>query len=145
MDRFRRPEQKSAALLGGVAIFLHVKEALLSSQSKPCRVALALAALLTIVLAGNFCLAFGQQPAITRKVKTKVAPTYPETARRMSLGGTVKLIVVVGANGSVKSSTVMGGHPLLVAAAQDAVKSWKFEPGPEESSQVIEFIFKPEN
>jgi len=54
---------------------------------------MALAALLTIVLAGNSWLAFGQQPAIARKVKTKVAPAYPETARRMRLGGTVKLIV----------------------------------------------------
>ncbi len=117
----------------------------MSSQSKRRRVAMALAALLTIVLAGNSWLAFGQQPAITRKVRTKVAPTYPETARRMRLGGTVKLIVVVGTNGSVKSTTAVGGHPLLVAAAQDAAKSWKFEPAPEESSGVIEFTFKPEN
>lgn len=106
---------------------------------------MALTALLTVVLGSNSWLAFGQQPAITRKVKTKVAPAYPEIARHMSLGGTVKLIVVVGANGSVKSATALGGHPLLVAAAQGAVKSWKFEPGPEESSGVIEFTFKPEN
>ncbi len=117
----------------------------MSSQSKRCRVALALTALLTVVLASNSWLAFGQQPAITRKVKTKVAPVYPETARLMRLGGTVKLSVVVGVNGSVKSTTVLGGHPLLVAAAQDAVKSWKFEPAPAESSGVIEFTFKPEN
>ena len=64
---------------------------------------MALTALLTVVLGSNSWLAFGQQPAITRKVKTKVAPAYPEIARHMSLGGTVKLIVVVGANGSVKS------------------------------------------
>lgn len=117
----------------------------MSSQSNRCRVAMAPAALLTIILAGNSWLAFGQQPAITRKVKTKVAPAYPETARRMNLGGTVKLIVVVGTNGSVKSTTAVGGHPLLVAAAQDVVKNWKFAPGPEESSGVIEFTFKPEN
>ena len=117
----------------------------MSSQSKRRRVTMALTALLTVVLASNSWLALGQQPAITRKVKTKVAPAYPETAQRMRLGGTVKLIVVVGTNGSVKSCTVLGGHPLLVAAAQDAVKSWKFEPGPEESSGVIEFTFKPEN
>jgi len=116
-----------------------------SVQSKPRRVAILLTALLTVVLTGNLWSAFGQQPAITRKVKTKVAPAYPATAQRMRLGGTVKLIVVVGTNGSVKSTTVLGGHPLLVAAAQDAVRNWKFEPGPEESSGVIEFNFKPEN
>ncbi|MBZ5664172.1 MAG: energy transducer TonB [Acidobacteriia bacterium] len=117
----------------------------MSSQSTRRRVATALIVLLTIVFTGKSLPAFGQQPAITRKVKTKVAPAYPETARRMSLGGTVKLIVVVGTNGSVRSTTVLGGHPLLVVAAQDALKSWKFEPGPEESTGVIEFTFKPEN
>jgi TonB family protein len=128
-----------------LATFLRTKEALVFSQSKRRRVAIELTALLMVVLASNCWLAFGQQPTITRKAKTKVAPSYPETARRMNLGGTVKLILVVGANGTVKSTTVLGGHPLLVAAAQYAVKSWTFEPGPEESSGVIELTFKPEN
>lgn len=90
--------------------------------------------------------AVGQEQAeITRKVKTKVAPVYPEIARRMSISGVVKLVVVVSPNGSVKSTKVLGGHPLLINAAEDAVKKWKFESGPEESSGVVEFTFKPEN
>jgi hypothetical protein len=74
-------------------MFLRAKEVLVSSQSKRCRLAMALTGLLTIVLIGNSWLAFGQQTAMTRKVKTKVAPVYPETAQPMSLYGTVKLIV----------------------------------------------------
>jgi TonB family protein len=82
---------------------------------------------------------------ITRKVKSKVSPTYPEIARRMNIAGTVKLVVVVTPNGSVKGTKVLGGHPLLVNAAEDAVKKWKFEPGVDESSGVVEFTFKPDN
>ena len=37
-----------------------------------------------------------QQEEITRKVKTKVSPTYPDLARRMSISGVVKVQVVVG-------------------------------------------------
>lgn len=91
--------------------------------------------------------AFGQQQdgEITRKVKSKVSPLYPDIAKRMNITGVVKLIVVVAPNGSVKSTKVLGGHPLLVTAAEDAVKKWKFEAGPEESSGVVEFSFKSDN
>ena len=76
-----------------------------------------------------------------RKVKTKMAPQYPELARRMNVSGRVKIEVVVAPDGHVKSTRVVGGHPLLVQSCQDAVKEWKFVPGPEESTQVVEFEF----
>ena len=60
------------------------------------------------------------QELLTRKVKTKVTPVYPDPARRMSISGTVKLSVGVGPNGTVKDTKVVGGHPLLVNAATDA-------------------------
>jgi TonB family protein len=76
-----------------------------------------------------------------RKVKTKTAPLYPELARRMNVGGKVKIEVVITPEGRVKSTRVVGGHPLLVQACQDAVKEWKFVPAPEETTQVVEFEF----
>ena len=76
-----------------------------------------------------------------RKIKTKVAPTYPELAKRMSVGGKVKIEVVITQDGHVRSTRVVGGHPLLVQACQDAVKEWKFLPGPEETTQIVEFNF----
>jgi TonB family protein len=82
---------------------------------------------------------------LTRKAKTKVAPVYPDVARRMSVTGTVKLAVVVAPNGTVKSAKVIGGHPVLVNAAVDAMKRWKFETAPTESSGVVEFTFQPQN
>ncbi|MGC2194187.1 MAG: TonB family protein [Terriglobales bacterium] len=84
-----------------------------------------------------------QQEEITRKVKTKVSPAYPELARRMSISGVVKVQVVVAPNGSVKSTKVVGGHPLLVNAAVDAVKKWHFETASEETTGVVEFKFDP--
>lgn len=83
------------------------------------------------------------QGELTRKVKTRVSPTYPELARRMSIRGTVKVIVVVSPNGNLKDAKVVGGNPVLVNAALDAVKKWKFEPAQEESTGTVEFTFQP--
>jgi len=76
-----------------------------------------------------------------RKIKVQVTPNYPELARRMNVRGKVKLEVTVTPDGTVKSVHPLGGHPLLVGAAQDAVRQWKFEPGPKETVQLVEFNF----
>lgn len=81
---------------------------------------------------------------LTRKVKTRVPPVYPEIARRMGIAGTVRIIVVVAPSGAVKSTKVLGGHPLLANSAVDAVKRWKFEPASDESSGVVEIKFQPQ-
>lgn len=80
-----------------------------------------------------------------RKVKSKTAPVYPELAKRMNVAGKVKIEVVITPDGHVKTTRVIGGHPLLVQACQDAVKEWKFVPAPEETTQVVEFEFRPIN
>ena len=83
------------------------------------------------------------QAELTRKVKSKVNPTYPDLARRMNLRGTVKVLVVVSPEGTLKNSKVVGGNPILVNAALDALKKWKFEPSSEESTGTVEFQFQP--
>ena len=89
--------------------------------------------------------AFRPQPGfaqdIDRKVKTKVSPIYPEIARKMGISGTVKLELVVASSGAVKETKVIGGHPILVTAAVEAVKKWKFEPASAESTVMKEFKF----
>ena len=80
-----------------------------------------------------------------RKVKSKTAPVYPELAKRMNVTGKVKIEVVISPDGHVKTTRVVGGHPLLVQACQDAVKEWKFVPAPEETTQVVEFDFHASN
>ena len=86
--------------------------------------------------------AIGQEP-LTRKVKSKVAPVYPDLARRMNITGTVRVVVVVSSNGTVKSTKLVGGHPILVTAALNDRKKWKFEPASDESTGLVEFKFQP--
>ena len=80
-----------------------------------------------------------------RKIKSKTQPAYPELAKRMNVSGKVKIEVIITPDGKVRSTRVIGGHPLLVQACQDAVKEWKFLPAAEETTQVIEFDFRGGN
>lgn len=110
------------------------------TRDKWKKLALATCALATFSAAALFAQT-GSTDESKRKIKSKVAPTYPELARRMSVGGKVKIEVVITPDGHVRSTRVVGGHPLLVQACQDAVKEWKFMPGSEESTQIVEFNF----
>ena len=76
-----------------------------------------------------------------RKVVDKVKPAYPELARQMNVSGTVKIEVVIAANGSVKSLKPLGGHPLLIQSASEALRKWRYAPGPE-TTIIVEFKFR---
>ncbi len=91
------------------------------------------------------CVATFAQDDNGRKVKSKVPPSYPEIARKMGLAGTVRLQLLIAPNGNVKETKVIGGHPILVTAAVDAVKKWKFETASAESTGTVEFKFDPNN
>ncbi len=80
-----------------------------------------------------------------RKVRSRVNPIYPELAKRINASGTVRLEIQVAPNGEVKSVKPLGGHPLFIPAAEDAVRKWRYEPGPETTTQVVEFRFAPES
>ena len=84
------------------------------------------------------------QSELTRKVKTRVDPPYPALARKLNIRGTVKVLVVVTPSGELKETKVVGGNPILVDAALDALKQWKFEPAAESSTGTVEFKFQPE-
>jgi|SRR5580658_7325433 TonB family protein len=83
------------------------------------------------------------QPHPDRKVITKVEPAYPELAKRMHIQGSVKLEVGVKADGAVKSTRVIGGNPVLVQAAADAVSKWKFQVTQGETVEIIQLTFQP--
>jgi len=85
--------------------------------------------------------AWGQE--LNRKAKSKVAPAYPELARRMNITGVVKVLITVTTSGTVKDAKLVGGHPVLANAALDAVKKWRFEAAPQESTGIVEFRFDP--
>ncbi len=63
-----------------------------------------------------------------KRIVTKVAPVYPETARAAGVEGLVVLDAVIAADGSVKRLRPVSGPDLLVQSATEAVQSWKFEP-----------------
>lgn len=73
----------------------------------------------------------------TRKVVRRVAPAYPELAKRMGVSGSVKLELSVAASGKVKEVKVLGGHPVLASSAKDTAQNWLFEPGPDTTELVI--------
>jgi TonB family protein len=83
------------------------------------------------------------QGHVERKAIDKVAPVYPELAKRMHIAGVVKLEVVIRPNGNVKSTKVVGGNPVLIQSATDAVRKWKFEAASEETVGVVELSFEP--
>ena len=93
-----------------------------------------------VVLSLCALLATGQE---VRKALSKPAPSYPEMAKRLNLAGVVKVEVVVGPDGGVKDTKVIGGHPLLVEAALKALRDWKYERSSSETKLELEFKFQP--
>jgi protein TonB len=85
-----------------------------------------------------------EQNHAERKVINRIAPVYPALAKRMHVSGVVKLEVVIRANGEVKSTSALGGNPVLIEAAVSAVQKWKFESAHEESSETIQLVFPPQ-
>lgn len=77
-----------------------------------------------------------------RKLKSRINPVLSDVARRMALSGKVRIELTIAPDGRVKSARALGGHPLLVQACLEAVKEWRYETAPEESTQVVEFEFK---
>jgi TonB family protein len=77
-----------------------------------------------------------------RKITKKVMPIYSLIAKKARLTGTVKMLALVSPNGTVKSVQILGGNPLFVAAAEDAVKQWKFEVAPKETTEPVALKFE---
>jgi protein TonB len=63
-----------------------------------------------------------QAAKLTRQVK----PVYPPLAVQARISGTVRLAAVIGRDGSIQNLRVVSGHPLLTAAALDAVRQWRY-------------------
>jgi len=99
------------------------------------------AAVIVLTLAGCVTAQQSPPPSQSRKVATRVPPDYPELAKRMHLEGVVKVEAVVRPNGTVKSTRVMGGNPVLVDAALVAIAKWKFETAQNETTEVIQLSF----
>ena len=94
-------------------------------------------------LACSLLLVFGTVlHAEGRVVKRKVPPVYPDIAKTMHIEGVVMVSATVNAGGDVVNAKAEGGNKLLSLAAQDAVKRWKFLPGPDQTIEQVEIVFK---
>jgi len=58
----------------------------------------------------------------------QVQPRYPRVAQAAGIQGTVQLRAIVSRTGTIENLTVVSGHSMLVAAAVDAVKQWRYRP-----------------
>jgi TonB family protein len=58
----------------------------------------------------------------------KVQPSYPMEAKKQRAQGMVVLEVIIGTDGQIKQIYALEGHPLLIPAAIDAVKQWRYKP-----------------
>ena len=63
-----------------------------------------------------------------RPVKQRVPPIYPELARRMHIGGVVRIEATIAPDGSVSATKTLSGNHMLSGAAEDAVQSGSSRP-----------------
>ena len=78
-----------------------------------------------------------------RKLVTRVEPDYPPVLRMRQIGGTVKLEVTIAPGGSVESTKVLGGNPILAESAVPAVKKWRYAAAEAATTTIVSLEFNP--
>jgi TonB family protein len=76
-----------------------------------------------------------------RRLITRIEPDYPETLKRLNIGGTVRLRVSISAKGKVESVALLGGNPILGDAAASAVKNWVYASARSQSIAEVSISF----
>lgn len=67
-------------------------------------------------------------PYVAEHVAHSVAPSYPLLAKQMKVQGAVVLEALIDKGGRIQNLRVLSGPAILAAAAQEAVKQWRFKP-----------------
>jgi periplasmic protein TonB len=80
------------------------------------------------------------------RIVNRTTPIYPPLARQTRISGTVRLHAIIAKDGTVQQLEVLSGHPLLVQAALDAVRQWRYQPTllngePVEVDTTVDVIF----
>jgi protein TonB len=65
---------------------------------------------------------------IAAKIVYQPKPEYPDLAKMTRTEGAVELEAIIGKDGTIEELKVLKGHPLLVKAALEAVRQWRYEP-----------------
>jgi len=66
--------------------------------------------------------------AMEALLEHKVIPEYPQIAKLAGVQGDVKLHAIIAKDGTIQSLTVTSGPTMLITAATDAVKQWRYQP-----------------
>jgi TonB family protein len=84
----------------------------------------------------------GQQTK-ERKMILRIAPDYPQTLKRLYIGGIVRVEILIAPNGLVEKTTLLGGNPVLGQSAMKAVKQWRFAPARSAETITVTLEFDP--
>lgn len=81
------------------------------------------------------------------QLSTRVDPVYPEDAETQQIEGTVKLHAIIGLDGTIESVEARSGPALLVSAAANAIRQWRYTPSsvggqPVEAEEDITITFR---
>uniref|UniRef100_E6PZI7 TonB C-terminal domain-containing protein n=1 Tax=mine drainage metagenome TaxID=410659 RepID=E6PZI7_9ZZZZ len=96
---------------------------------------------LKIAIAALFLASTLSLHAEDRAVKQRVAPIYPEIAKRMRVTGVVQVEATVAPDGKVTATKTLSGNHMLATAAEEAVQRWRFVPGDAQSTVNVEINF----
>ncbi|MBV9265626.1 MAG: energy transducer TonB [Acidobacteriaceae bacterium] len=58
----------------------------------------------------------------------KVLPAYPSLAKTARIQGSVQFRAVINKQGQITELQLLSGHPLLVHAAEEAIRQWRYRP-----------------
>jgi len=75
----------------------------------------------------------------------RVEPVYSALAKQARIEGMVQFDAVINASGRVEKLDLISGHPMLIAAAKDAILQWQYSklPFPVHTIIQVNFVLKP--
>ncbi|MFZ1159248.1 MAG: TonB family protein [Candidatus Sulfotelmatobacter sp.] len=122
---------------------------MLKSEVESCRASSGRRFLVTLSLlvitvplgAVPFAAQVQEQNSKDRKLISRVEPEYPETLKRLYIGGVVRVEVEVEPSGVVKSTKLLGGSPILGQSTMKAIKQWRYVPAPSEETLTVKIEF----
>ena len=108
-----------------------------------CRLLLTLSqVLISVVFSAMPLVAQTQDQSVKeRKLITRLEPEYPETLKRLYIGGVVRVEVLVDPSGVVKSTKLLGGSPILGQSTMKAIKHWRYAPAASNETLTVKVEF----
>lgn len=73
---------------------------------------------------------FVSESVARQRIKVKVDPEYPATARQFRIAGEVVVQITIGADGKVETIDEARGNMVLQASVKTALRKWVFDPYP---------------